>query len=99
MRLLILLCILLQVLDGVFTGYAASVSSYGTLVEGNPLVRHIMDVVGIVPGLVLVKGGAIYALFLCARFSVGYLGLSVVFTLYFFVVLVWAHVIFMGNLG
>lgn len=98
MRVLITLCIILQILDGVLTGYASQVSSYGTAVEGNPLVRYIMEVVGVVPGLFLVKGGAILMLMLLARLGVGRVALSIVFILYFFVVLLWVKVIFMGYL-
>lgn len=52
-----LLIIGLQILDGVLTGFG--MHQFGTSMEGNGLLRAIMDLIGFVPALVLVKAVAI----------------------------------------
>jgi hypothetical protein len=47
----------LQILDGVLT--AVGVSHFGTSIEGNVLIRHLMEQVGYVEALILVKGFAL----------------------------------------
>lgn len=48
---------LLQVLDGVLT--AIGVTHLGTAAEGNVLIRHLMQSIGALPALAIVKGFAI----------------------------------------
>jgi hypothetical protein len=47
----------LQVIDGVFTGIG--VSHFGTEIEGNILIRSLMEQIGFVEALIVVKGFAL----------------------------------------
>lgn len=47
------LLILIQLLDAVFTGFGVSI--YGTVAEGNPVIRHLMENIGIIQALIVVK--------------------------------------------
>jgi uncharacterized membrane protein len=49
--------ILLQILDGILTG--CGMSAFGTEMEGNPLLAALMQQIGYVPALCLVKAAAI----------------------------------------
>ena len=51
------LMVLLQLLDGVFTGIG--IWHFGTGMEGNYLLRSLMELVGFLPALILVKGASI----------------------------------------
>lgn len=55
----------LQVIDGILTGIG--VHHYGTGMEGNMLLRGLMTVVGCIPALMLVKGGAIALIAMLCR--------------------------------
>jgi hypothetical protein len=52
--------IILQVLDGLLT--YTGISFYGTHLEGNPVLKSIMDTIGAGPTLILAKGLAICVL-------------------------------------
>ncbi len=56
-KILGLLLIAIQVLDGLLT--AAGVLNWGTAAEGNYLIRTLMDSIGLVPALIVVKSLAI----------------------------------------
>ena len=99
MRILTKLLILLQIMDGALTGFAATVSSYGTAVEGNPLIKALMNNLGVIPGLLMVKGGAILVLLLMERLKVSKYWMFIVFIIYFLVVVEWLVVIFSGRMG
>lgn len=45
--------IILQILDGLFT--AIGVNRYGVAVEGNPIIRTLMDQFGAFPALAIIK--------------------------------------------
>jgi len=47
----------LQVMDGILTGIG--VSHLGTEVEGNLLIRNLMEMMGYIPALLVVKGVAL----------------------------------------
>lgn len=49
--------IALQVLDGVLTFTGMSI--FGFSAEGNPILRSLMDEVGLIPALLVTKGGCI----------------------------------------
>lgn len=96
--LLFALCILLQVLDGIFTGYAATQSSLGINVEGNPLVKELMLLLGIFPALFLVKSLAIAFLLCLKRIETGIVVPLIVFGFYTPVVATWAYILFLDKL-
>jgi Domain of unknown function (DUF5658) len=52
-----LLIVFLQILDGVLTGLG--MAQFGTGMEGNPMLRGLMDAVGFLPAIAVVKGIAI----------------------------------------
>jgi apolipoprotein N-acyltransferase len=53
--------IALQILDGVLT--SIGMSRFGTEMEGNLLLRHLMELIGHIPALVIVKSVAIATVF------------------------------------
>lgn len=59
--------ILLQILDGLFTGIGVTI--YGPAIEANILLRTLMESFGHVQALVLVKSFAIAVIFGLAAFS------------------------------
>ena len=60
----LVLFILLQIGDGLSTYILAIKTSLSGGVEANPLVRYIFEVLGLLPGLVIIKGIASIAGFL-----------------------------------
>lgn len=46
---------LLQILDGLLTYAGVTYLGVGTLCEGNPVVRHMMDEYGVINGLLIAK--------------------------------------------
>ena len=50
---------ILQVLDAVLTGYGIHISPSGSAMEANPLIRALIDQIGLVPALALAKSLAI----------------------------------------
>lgn len=57
---------LMQVLDGVLTGFG--MATYGTSMEGNILLRSLMHTIGYLPALFLVKSASIGVIaFLCSQ--------------------------------
>lgn len=98
MKILVLLCILLQILDGIFTGYGIFNSSLGVDAEGNPLVKYFINCLGVVPGLILVKSFAIAAVLYMQKNKVSPLAVGIVCGIYVPVVGTWAYIIFSGNL-
>lgn len=91
-------CIILQILDGIFTGYGVLYSSLGVEVEGNPLVKLMMSNLGVIPGLFIVKGVGIYMLSFLYKIKTPTPFFMVIFGLYFPVILLWMKVIFVDNL-
>lgn len=59
---LILLCVVLQILDGTLTAIGLSIFPEGIDAEGNPLVKWIMVQIGIIPGLLILKSIAVLIL-------------------------------------
>ena len=55
MKLLTILCIILQVLDGIFTGYGVTMLPQGLDMEGNILVKESMRALGVIPALLIIK--------------------------------------------
>lgn len=98
MKILVALCILLQILDGIFTGYGIFNSSFGIDAEGNPLVKYVINSIGVVPGLILVKSFAIAAVLYMQKIKVSALAVGLVCGIYVPVVGTWAYIIFSGNL-
>lgn len=87
----------LQVLDGVLT--AIGIGHFGTGAEGNALLRALMETVGAVPALVLVKGIAISIIFLlCSLASrVRWLPLAIkgMIGIYLFAAIIpWSYILF-----
>ena len=60
----LVLFILLQIGDGLSTYILAIKTSLNGGVEANPLARYIFDAIGLLPGLVIIKGIASIAGFL-----------------------------------
>jgi hypothetical protein len=91
--------ILLQFLDGIFTWWGVTCLGHGTDAEGNPVVKYVMDSLGVEPGLLLVKGLAI--LIICFLFKywstriMTLIGLiySIVVGIWFYVFLIHNHFI------
>ena len=52
---------LIQLTDGILT--ACGVTFFGTMSEGNPVVRNLMEVVGHIPALVLIKSLALIVIY------------------------------------
>lgn len=96
--LLIFACIILQILDGAFTGYGAINSSLGVDVEGNPFIKLMMINFGIIPALVVVKSCAIYAIYFLKRQNTPTWCFAVIFGIYFPIILLWCKVIFVDKL-
>lgn len=98
MKFLIFVCILLQVLDGLFTGYGIFNSKLGVDAEGNPLVKYVISLIGVVPALVLIKSLAIVVILHMRKLKNCFSTLVFIASLYTFVVATWAYIIFSGNL-
>ena len=96
-KILILFCIILQILDGVFTWYGVTHSQLGLGVEGNPILKNCMAVFGIIPGLLIVKGSAILVIHHLRRTAPTHF-FGIIFGIYVFVVGLWFKVIFVDNL-
>ena len=95
---LFLACIILQILDGAFTGYAATHSSLGLDVEGNPLVKQAMLLMGVFPALFLMKSLAIFFLVMLNRLKTSILIPCIIFGLYAPVVSAWSYILFLDKL-
>lgn len=59
--------ITLQILDGVLTGYG--MNFFGTDMEGNVLLRTLMNAIGVIPALLLVKSIAIAVIIVLVSLS------------------------------
>lgn len=97
-RLLILSCIILQILDGTFTAYGATFSSIGLSVEANPLVKELMTIFGIIPGLCIAKGSCIAIIRALQKMETPTHFFLIVFGIYSWVIYLWVRVIFLDNL-
>lgn len=95
---LFLACIILQILDGVFTGYAATHSSLGLSVEGNPLVKQLMLLLGVFPALFLLKSLAIVFLVFLKKLKTSIVVPLIIFGFYSPVVATWAYILFLDKL-
>jgi uncharacterized membrane protein len=62
-----LILIVLQIADGVLTGFG--MSFFGTQMEGNVLLRTLMHEIGVIPALVLVKSLAIAVVIVLVQLS------------------------------
>jgi uncharacterized membrane protein len=62
-----LILIVLQIADGVLTGFG--MSFFGTQMEGNVLLRTLMHEIGVAPALVLVKSLAIAVVIVLVQLS------------------------------
>lgn len=87
----------LQVLDGVLT--AIGIEHFGTGAEGNALLRELMELIGHVPTLIIVKGIAISIIFLlCSLASrVTWLPLAIkaMIGVYLFAAIIpWSYILF-----
>lgn len=97
-KLLVISCIVLQILDGLFTGYGAINSSLGIDVEGNPIVKMCMSYIGIIPALLIIKGTGIFAIHFMNRIKTHTIFFVIIFGLYFPVIALWVKVIFLDKL-
>jgi hypothetical protein len=87
---------LLQIFDGLFTWWGVKFLGHGTNAEGNPIVKYIMDNLGVVPGLVLIKGIAIVVIYyLYTHLKTKSLGLLCL--VYTIVVGIWAYMFLYHN--
>ena len=91
-------CVILQVLDAVFTGYAIEHSSLGLSVEGNFLIRAIISQMGVWTGLLFVKMFAVSAILYLSKIKASSSYFVIIFGFYLPVVLLWAKVIFVDKL-
>ncbi len=58
--------VVLQILDGILT--YAGMSTFGLRAEGNPLLRSLMSIVGIIPAIAITKASCIAVIMaLCAQ--------------------------------
>lgn len=55
MKLLTILCVLLQVIDGILTWYGVTTLPMRLDAEGNILVKTAMQAIGVIPALFLIK--------------------------------------------
>jgi hypothetical protein len=97
-KLLVLACIVLQILDGSFTAYGATFSSLGLNIEGNPMVKYVMTLCGIVPGLFLVKSFGIALIHLMNRGNAPTYFFAIIFGIYSWVIYLWIDATFVDNL-
>lgn len=93
MKLLTLFCILLQILDGLFTWYGVTHLSVGLEAEGNIIVKEAMRAIGVIPALVLIKGFAVLILLKLYQHS-SKAFLSIICGLYGAVALLWIVALF-----
>lgn len=93
MKLLTFFCILLQILDGLFTWYGVTHLSIGLEAEGNIIVKEAMRAIGVIPALVLIKGFAIVILLKLYQESCRSF-LSIVCGLYTAVIVLWIVALF-----
>lgn len=97
-KFLVVACIILQILDGVFTGYGALNSSLGIEVEGNPIVKMVMGYFGVVAALFIIKAFGIFTIFFLNRIKTPTAFFVIIFGLYVPVIYLWVKVIFVDNL-
>ena len=88
---------LFQALDGIFT--SVGISRYGLAIEGNPLLRSIMEQFGHVPTLALLKIAAIcvVAFLTVVSFRLHWVkrAMSAVTLVYLFMAIIpWAYILF-----
>ncbi len=95
---LVLACIILQILDGSFTAYGVTYSSLGLDAEANPLVKTMMSIFGIIPGIVLVKASGIAALRFMQKIQTPTYFFAIICGIYSWVVYVWFKATFVDNL-
>lgn len=95
---MLLFLVIFQILDGIFT--YIGVSNYGTMIEGNLFVKTIMEIFGVVFGLVLVKSISIFFMYFIYEMCKISVRMSVLFVLsllnvfYFFVIFTWFSFLF-----
>lgn len=94
MKLLTLLCVLLQVADGILTGYGVTVLPAGLEAEGNTIVKEAMYSLGVIPALVLIKSAGIFAVIFMYRIKTCVEVMFCVFGFYSLVVVVWIATLF-----
>jgi hypothetical protein len=96
--LLVLACIILQILDGLFTAHGVMYSSLGLNVEANPFVKTMMSVFGIIPGIFLVKTSGIAILRFMQKLQTPTYFFAIICGIYSWVVYLWVKVTFVDNL-
>ena len=96
--LLVLFCCILQVCDGILTGYGVTNSAVGTEAEGNPIVKFMMDFLGVFGGLSLVKLLAILVIVYLYRIQTPTAVFVAISTIYFFVCISWVIILVFGFL-
>ena len=94
MKLLTYLCVVLQVLDGLLTYCGVTFLPWGINAEGNPLLKHMMITIGVIPALILFKSFAIFFIFNIHRAGASWLFMLIVFGIYSFVVIAWIFLLF-----
>lgn len=97
-KFLVVSCILLQILDGGFTAFGALNSGLGVEVEGNPIIKSLMENIGIVPAITLVKVVGISLLIGLNKNKAPTYFFGIIFGIYAPVVSLWAYLVFLDKL-
>lgn len=79
-KLLYYYAIALQVLDGIFTYAGVETMGFGAHIEGNPIIKYLIEVLGPFTALAITKLAAIYIIIKCKNlFSTKILAVLCVF--------------------
>jgi len=93
MKSLAIICIILQVLDGILTGLGVNVLPAGLDSEGNPLVKEAMRVLGVIPALFIIKAVGVVAVLQVYRALTSPIVLSLVCGIYTISSVVWIFIL------
>lgn len=91
MKLLVLVCILLQIFDGIFTGMGVTYLPLGLDAEANPILKYSMQTAGVATTLVLTKSFCIAVLLYMSKFRQLFVALFFVCGLYSVAALFWIY--------